>query len=247
MSNDPEAQIKEEFIHPEEKNWIHDIFLRFMNPLIQTANVRAIQESDVWDVPKVEKVDLQAQMFWEKWYHEVDIAHQQNRKPSLIRALFESYGNRFYMAGLSQFFFLLFQIGQPFLVGELVQYVQSGEGGMRRGIGLALGFAAVSLCSSLLLASTFNSLRRLGVAIRTTTMMVIYEQALRLTTASRMINTIGQTTNLVAIDAEKLNLGIQYIHFLWYIIFHLIIILLFISFTIFFLFFLFLGMVRYLI
>jgi len=132
----------------------------------------------------------------------------------------------------------LFTFGQPFLIGQLVSYVQSGEGGIGVGIGYALGFAALSLIASTSFSIAFDILRRLGVAVRSCLMLAVYEQSLKLTTSARMQNTIGipliiayplfsvylsvvcrcagQTTNLMAIDCEKLNLAAPYVHFLWY-------------------------------
>eukprot|EP01031_Cornospumella_fuschlensis_P040437 gene40437-49283_t len=202
--------------HPEERVLIFDILLQWINPLIKLANTRTLKSSDVWDCPGSETVELQAEKFWTAWYEECDAAFQENRHASLLKALFRSFGSRFILAGVYQFCFFLLQFAQPFLVGALVGYVRTGEGGLRRGIGLAVGFAVISSVSSIFLSRTFDSLRRLGVAIRSGVMMAVYEQALKLTTASRLQNTVGQTTNLMAIDAEKLNLAVQFIHFLWH-------------------------------
>ena len=206
---------EEKLGHPEERSYCFDFLLRWINPLIQLASVRKIEEKDIWPCPKSEDVKEQVQILWKAWYDEVDKAEEQKRKPSLRNALWTGYGNRLLRAGIFQFFFMLFQLGQPFLVGELVGFVQNGDGGLRRGLGLTFGFAAVSLCSSICIAAALDSLRRLGVAVRCAAMMAVYEQALKLTTSARMKNSVGQTTNLMSIDAEKLNIAVQFIHFLW--------------------------------
>ena len=54
-----------------------------------------------------------------------------------------------------------------------------------------------------------------GISIRSGMMMLIYEHALKLTSNSKQKNTVGQMTNLMAIDAEKLFLAAQFLHFLW--------------------------------
>lgn len=203
------------FIHPEEKVFF-DPLLTWLNPLIQLAAEGQLKEDDVWESPQGESVDVQAKKFWTAWYKEVDWAEGLNQRPSFSRAIFLAYGDRFLKAGIFQFSFMVFQLVQPFLVGELVAFISSSSGKLSYGIGLALAFAAVSLCSSLSLAFTWTELRRLAVTIRSVVMMAVYEQALQLTTAARMQSTVGQTTNLIAIDAEKLNLAVQYVHFIWY-------------------------------
>eukprot|EP01039_Chlorochromonas_danica_P012867 gene12867-14826_t len=168
----------------------------------------------MWPCPPAETVlgnIPEGRVFRDAWM-EAELAH---RDPSLVRALFIAYGHRLLLSGIYQVSFLVFQLVQPFLVAALVQYISEG-GSFRRGIGLALGFAAVALVCSISIAQALAQLRKLGVAVRSGIMMAVYEQALRLTTAARMSSTVGQTTNLMAIDSEKLNIAVQFVHFLWH-------------------------------
>lgn len=201
--------------HPEAKLYF-DILLQWVNPLIRLANKRSLQPSDVWDCPPHETVEHQTKLFWKAWNHERNQAIEEDRKPSFLWSLFMAFGDRLITAGIMQCIFMLIQIGQPFLVGELVGFIQTGDGGIRRGVWLACLFGGMAFISSLLLARVFDQLRRLGDAVRAGVMMAVYEQSLRLTTSSRLTNTIGQTTNLIAIDVEKLNLAVQFLHFLWH-------------------------------
>ena len=56
----------------------------------------------------------------------------------------------------------------------------------------------------------------LGLGVRAATMMAVYQHSLGLTASARLGTTVGSTTNLMAIDAEKLFLTTQFIHFLWH-------------------------------
>jgi ATP-binding cassette, subfamily C (CFTR/MRP), member 1 len=179
-----------EFIHPEEKS-CNNILVSWLNPLIQLANERTIREEDIWPCPRDETVDVQSKKFWEAWYRELDEAEQANRKASLLRALLNAYWDRFFLAGGYQLIFMLLQLAQPFLVGNLVLFIQDPSQPLSRGIGLALGFAAFSFACSLSFSQAICHLRRLGVAVRSAVMMAVYEQALKLTTSARMQNTVG--------------------------------------------------------
>lgn len=222
------------FVHPEEEHWA-DPLLSWLNPLIRTANERPLKEDDVWPCPTHETVHQQGLQFWETWKNERKRAEEVGTEPSMVRALICAFGHRFFIAGCYQLSFMLFQLAQPFLVAELVQFISEG-GPVSTGVGLALGFAAASLICSISIAQALSHLRQLGVAVRCGVMMAVYEQALRLTTAARMSSTVGkcsfvssliflivlrllfftgQTTNLMAIDAEKLNIAVQFVHFIW--------------------------------
>lgn len=201
--------------HPESTAYF-DILLRWINPLIELANKRPLTPADVWDCPSHETVEYHTSNFWKAWLEEVKHAEETSRKPSFVWALFVAFGDRLLIAGAMQLGFLILQLGQPFLVAEIVSYIQNGEGGIGRGVGFAIGFGALAFGSSLLLSRVFDVLRRLGDAVRAGVMMAVYEQSLKLTTAARLKNTIGQTTNLIAIDVEKLNLAVQFFHYLWH-------------------------------
>lgn len=208
MASNVEANGK----HPEGPA---DILLRWVNPLIHTANERRLHTSDVWDCPENETVDVYRNKFWKAWNAEKQHAEQLGGKPSFSRALRKAYSSRLVLSGFLQMIFMIMQLGQPFLVGELVDYIQTGRGGMSRGLWLACTFGGVSLIGSIMQCKAVDSMRRLGVGVRGGIMMAVYEQTLVLTASSRSVNTVGQMTNLIAIDAEKLRSALQCVHFLW--------------------------------
>jgi uncharacterized membrane protein len=111
--------------------------------------------------------------------------------------------------------FIMFQVGQPFLVGQLVAYVRTGDGGIGRGIGLAIALGAISICSSIAVTIIFYVTRVIGMEVKAAMMMAVYEKTLLLTSSAKQEYTVGQTTNLAAIDAEKIFLAAQFPHFLW--------------------------------
>lgn len=114
-----------------------------------------------------------------------------------------------------QLLFVLFQIGQPFLVGQLVKYVRTGEGGIGFGVAMAITLGVISTCSSIAITIVFYITRIIGIEVKAAMMMAVYEKTLCITSAAKQENTVGQTTNLAAIDAEKIFLAAQFPHFLW--------------------------------
>jgi hypothetical protein len=166
----------------------------WLTPLIKLASERQLLESDIWDCPTDQSVSHDSKIVRDAWTREKISAAKENRKPDLFRALKDGFGASLLLAGVYQLCFLCAQLGQPFLVGAIVNYISSGEGEINEGVGYALGLGAVSLVSSLALSASLYSLRRLGVAIRSGVMMAVYEQALKLTSASRLQNTVGECT-----------------------------------------------------
>ncbi len=203
--------------HPEEYASIVSKFLvLWITPLISLANKRKLDAKDIPSTPKDKNVDHDSELVRQSWMVELEAAKKQNRKPDFSRALFLGFLNQIINGGIFQFAFLLTQLAQPLLVGELVHYVATGEGGIKSGIAWAIGLGVVAIISSSSITMALFSMRRLGAAVRSGVMMHVFTHAINLTSASKLQNSIGQTTNLIAIDAEKLFLAFQFLHFLWH-------------------------------
>lgn len=116
---------------------------------------------------------------------------------------------------------MLLQLFQPVIIGRLLEYISSDSssgasgGGIGTGLLWGLLLALVAFLSSTALVLAFSNNRRFGTFVRASLMMSIYDHSMQITNASRMKNDIGTTTNLMAIDAEKIFLATQFIHFLW--------------------------------
>jgi ATP-binding cassette, subfamily C (CFTR/MRP), member 1 len=203
--------------HPEDSaNLLSKLMVYWINPLITKSGQSQLSSDDVWETPSGQSVAHDAKTVWDAWLKEDALAASENREPSLTQALFNGFGRDFHLAGGLQAVFMFSQIAQPYLVGELVNFIQIGNGGLSYGAGISVALLVVSLISSMSFTAGFSILRRLGVSIRSGVMMAVYEKSLRLTSASRMQNTIGQTTNLMSIDAEKLFFSAQFLHFVWH-------------------------------
>ena len=208
--------------HPEEthKNFVLDrILVKWINPLIQSAYQEPLEESDVWPVDDTDmSVQHHAALFSAAWASERAIAIEQDRAPSLRNTLAHVYRRDLVVGGLYQLQFLVLQLLQPFIIGRLLEYISSDSskaGGLGTGLLWSLLLGSVAFLSSNALILAFSNNRRFGTFVRAALMMSIYEHSMKITNASRMKNDIGTTTNLMAIDSEKLFLAVQFVHFLW--------------------------------
>lgn len=187
----------------------------WITPLIRTAWERQLQDSDVWECPPQYSVLHSHEKFQAAWSYEQELGHKENRTPSLFKAILRCFWSEFILSGFVQLLFVAFQVGQPFLVGQLVKHVATGNGGIGFGVGMALSLGAISICSSISVTIVFYITRIIGIEVKAAMMMAVYQKTLTLTSSAKQENTVGQTTNLAAIDAEKIFLAAQFPHFLW--------------------------------
>lgn len=202
--------------HPILSSFYYTQFMvNWITPIFKIANQRQLLESDIWELPSNANVKHAYNKFSMVWNKINNENIRLNKKTSLFQVLMTCYWKGFLYSGILQVLFLCFQLAQPFVIIEIVKYVSTGQGGIGYGIGLACILGLISLCSSLTLTTVLYMNRLLGISVKAGIMTVIYEQALHLTSASRLSYSVGQITNLVGIDSDKLFMAVQFPHFLW--------------------------------
>ncbi|KAM6186730.1 ATP-binding cassette sub-family C member 2 [Rhynchocyon petersi] len=79
----------------------------------------------------------------------------------------------------------------------------------------AILFFVVALIQSFCLQWYFQYCFMLGMTVRTTVMAAVYKKALTLSNSARREYTVGETVNLMSVDAQKLMDVTSFIHLLW--------------------------------
>jgi len=199
--------------HPSENgNILTNFFVIWITPLIELANSRPLKIEDVYNAPKNEQTNENFDKVWKSWLLEQQL-HGKNA--SLARALLNGFKYDFFAGGFYLFLFMCFQLGQPYLVGELIRNVSQNRD-TKEGVGFAIGLGLISLCSSISFTNSVTVSRRLGVNVRSGIMMSVYSHSLNISSSTRKSAPIGQVTNLMSIDSEKLFLCAQFFHYIWY-------------------------------
>ena len=205
--------------HPLQSrdNFILDrLLVKWVDPLIRAAYHQPLEDGDVWSVSDTPmSVQHHASMFSAAWREECARSVQEGREPNLRKTLLGVYSGDILRGGVFQFVFMMLQLLQPYIIGHLLQYISSEESHVAVGIMWALILGTVAFVSSSVLVMAFTNNRIMGTHMRAAMMMSVYEHSMKISNASRMKNDIGTTTNLMAIDSEKIFLASQFLHFLW--------------------------------
>ncbi|XP_029418874.1 canalicular multispecific organic anion transporter 1 isoform X2 [Nannospalax galili] len=136
-------------------------------------------------------------------------------KSWLVKALFKT----FYMVLLKSFILklvhdiLLFL--NPQLLKVLIAFVSNSDTYEWAGYIFAIIMFAVSLIQSFCLQYYFQLCFILGMTVRTTVMASVYKKALTLSNLARRQYTIGETVNLMSVDAQKLMNVTNFMHLVW--------------------------------
>ncbi|XP_055108074.2 ATP-binding cassette sub-family C member 2 [Symphalangus syndactylus] len=136
-------------------------------------------------------------------------------KSWLIKALFKT----FYMVLLKSFLLKLvndiFTFVSPQLLKLLISFASDRDTYLWIGYFCAILLFAAALVQSFCLQCYFQLCFKLGVKVRTAIMASVYKKALTLSNLARKEYTVGETVNLMSVDAQKLMDVTNFMHMLW--------------------------------
>ncbi|XP_072595854.1 ATP-binding cassette sub-family C member 2 isoform X2 [Vulpes vulpes] len=136
-------------------------------------------------------------------------------KSWLVKSLFKTFYVILLKSFLLKLVYDLLTFLNPQLLKLLISFANDPDMYVWTGYFYSVLFFVVALIQSLCLQSYFQMCFMLGVNVRTTIMASIYKKALTLSNQARKQYTIGETVNLMSVDAQKLMDVTNFIHLLW--------------------------------
>ncbi|KAH9505170.1 Multidrug resistance-associated protein 4 [Bulinus truncatus] len=141
---------------------------------------------------------------------------KKGSKPSLLWALFNTFGLQYCLVGLVVFFEEATKVIQPLLLGGLIRFF-TPESQVSKQEAWLYAFG-VSMCA-IILAIThhpyFFCVQRIGMRMRVACCSLMYKKCLRLSNKALGETTVGQIVNLMSNDVNRFDQAVVFLHFLW--------------------------------
>ncbi|XP_008589255.1 PREDICTED: canalicular multispecific organic anion transporter 1-like, partial [Galeopterus variegatus] len=136
-------------------------------------------------------------------------------KSWLLKAFFKTFYIVLLKAVLLKLVHDVFSFLNPQLLKWMISFANDPDAYVWTGYIYAILLSAVALIQSLFLQYYFHLCFMLGMSVRTTIMASVFKKALTLSNSARKQYTVGETVNLMSVDAQKLMDVASVMHMLW--------------------------------
>jgi len=200
---------------------------------VPAESPKEISQEDLFAVPDYMQADILQERFhtlFEKKHADLLEKQQQNnrgrgtikaerkaRRWALLCVLWDISKPTYLYAGYYQLLIVLVQAFTPLAVRHLLKLIETypNESIFKQGIGFAIILFLSSIVDGIAQERTKFLAFQAGITIRAATVSSIYHHMLNLTSKGKQHLLTGETTNLVAIDCQKLFEVCQEGHLIW--------------------------------
>jgi ATP-binding cassette subfamily C (CFTR/MRP) protein 1 len=169
-------------------------------------------EEAIPPLPKEDSTSYLTSQFEELWKKEQQTAEQ----PSLVPCLWKAFSPLFIQAGFLKAIHDCLQFVGPQVLNGLIQFLRTPSDSMSTGIMLTATVTVAQLCMSLCLRHYFFRCYRVSLRIRTCVLLAIYQKSLTIDPSYYQKHPVGQITNLMSVDVQRLQDVVTYLHAIWY-------------------------------
>ncbi|TDH72543.1 hypothetical protein CCR75_004880 [Bremia lactucae] len=204
----------------QDATCVSSALFSWVTPLMKLGNQRPLQHDDLYLLDPANRAHAVSQEFQEAWKKQCS---KRTGQPSLSRALASSFGGQIAKAGLLKLVHDSLQFVGPMLIKRIITYLQNpfasrSEGFLYAGIVFITGVA-----QSFLLRNYFFHCFEAGMRVRSAICSAVYNKSLVLSAAARQKKTTGEITNLMSIDAQRLQDLSLYLNSVWFSIFQIVV------------------------
>ncbi|XP_043841698.1 ATP-binding cassette sub-family C member 2 [Dromiciops gliroides] len=140
---------------------------------------------------------------------------QDFAKSWLAKALFKTFRSVLIMSFIAKVIQDVLMFLSPQLLKLMISFASDSSAYAWQGYGYSALFFVVALIQSFSLQWYFQYCFILGMTVRTTLMAAVYRKTLTISNNARKQYTVGETVNLMSVDAQRFMDVTNFIHLLW--------------------------------
>ncbi|CAB4057844.1 ABCC1 [Lepeophtheirus salmonis] len=146
---------------------------------------------------------------------EIRRKHLKNKPINILWPLVRSFKSTLLASSALQFFYSVFQFGAPQLVDLIINFVSDPKEPIWKGYLYLFAICSITFINTLIYSQSNYYSYITGLKIRTSLTSSIFNKAVNLKSSSKKQMSVGETTNLMAIDSQRLMDFCLYIDMIW--------------------------------
>ncbi|KAJ3318494.1 hypothetical protein HDV06_000427 [Boothiomyces sp. JEL0866] len=203
---------------PEQSaNIFSSVLFIWLDPMMKLGHSKALEIEDLWSLSESMTAAYNSAIFQRNIKTEL-----ANEHPWLFKTLVVSFGREFMLAGVFELVAVTSTMAKPLLLEMMMQFSRSYESESEikpqpytYGFVYAFGIFGVSAVSSICMQHYFYEILKMGVRVRAAITAAVYEKALKLSSKARQTSTVGEITNYMSVDADRIANFFLDAHWLW--------------------------------
>ena len=198
------------------------VFLSWMTPLIWKGYKSPLSQKDLFNVPMKVNVDENVEKFQVQWNqylkkNSFDFAKngKVRQRANLWTPLIKTLGLRFLFANLLGLVHYSVQLLGPQVLKQLIDHIEKPQDYAWRGYFYSALLFVIYFINAIFFHNYLNQMYSIAIMARSIVMSSIMRKTLKLSNIARKKFTIGQITNMVSVDSQRLLEATPYLAILW--------------------------------
>ena len=198
----------------------------WMKPLLQLGNERALEQTDLLPLLDADRADSIYTTFKGYWreqlaMYNVEFEDVNEKDPnsipsSLVKTYAQAFGLQFFFAGGLKLIYDSCLFLGPLILNLLIKFLNDPDEPFAFGMWLVLAMFTTQFLMSVCLRQYFWRCYRVGMNLRAAVVTSVFSKSLVLATAALSKRSVGEITNLMAVDSTRLQDLTPYLHAVWY-------------------------------
>ncbi|KDO16768.1 hypothetical protein SPRG_15581, partial [Saprolegnia parasitica CBS 223.65] len=204
---------------PEEMGGcVSSVFFSWLTPLLDLGNQRPLEFGDLYQLnpsDRALRISATFQRYWD--------AELAKPNPRLWWALSKAFGAPFLVAGILKLIHDSLQFVGPLVIKLIIEFLSDPNADVNEGLVYAAVIFVAGVGQSFALRQYFFYCFETGLRLRSAIVTAVYHKSLVLSASAKGARSTGEITNLMSIDAQRLQEITNYLHAIWYAFFQILV------------------------
>lgn len=205
---------------PEEKaSFLSVITYSWLFGLLMKGYKKPLEMDDLYPLGSNLRADTVYSKFTENWNKLL----AENKKASVAKALFNTFGSQFIWSGVNRFLGDMLIVCAPVVMLEIINFITASyyepnaasKPPAWLGYVFAVTLLIMQLLQTLFINLSFSQSMRVGFLIRIALVNAVFQKSLSLSGLSRQLFSAGKIVNIMSTDISRLDFSMQFVHFAW--------------------------------